>query len=313
MTPRTLLEPNGKSFETKGGMEFLEDKRKSQSRASPRRVAETGISLLERPRALGIDQWSVREQVLAASLDLHDMGTAQRMLADLKAHFPASQRVARLEGLCLEASGQSKVAQRVYDSMIKENPINMVGHKRKVAMLKAAGRLEEAISHLVKYLNDFQADAEGWKELAALYVEAGSIRNACFCLEEVLLSDPHSYLSHLALAEANYTLGGNIATMLRARRYFSTSLDAKPGPYNVRALWGIALTSKALSEGLEALKDGSQTDALAKKEPNLANELVNPNLNTAINAKARLFLKQIDLPHEMKGIVSNVLERLTCT
>jgi predicted Zn-dependent protease len=237
-------------------MEELAEARRVNRRESPGAVVRLGLQQLGSPFLRGPEQWSVREQVLVAALDAGEGEVAARLLVELEAQFPGSLRVARLRGLVLEAAGKSKEAAAVYDEMIKSNPNGALGFKRKVCLLKSAGRLPEAIKSLSAFLEVFQSEEEAWKELAQLYVEAGDLAGACFCLEEVLLHRPHSYLAHMAYGEALMTLGGDLARLHDARKYLCSSLVKKPAEQgNCRALWGLAVATCAMQTAAERARD----------------------------------------------------------
>lgn len=50
------------------------------------------------------------------------------------------------------------------------------------------------------------SDQEAWHELCTLYLAEGEFGKAAFCMEEVLLHNPHSHLIHQRLAEIRYTM-----------------------------------------------------------------------------------------------------------
>lgn len=50
------------------------------------------------------------------------------------------------------------------------------------------------------------SDQEAWHELCSLYLTEGEYSKAAFCMEEVLLHNPHSHLIHQRLAEIRYTM-----------------------------------------------------------------------------------------------------------
>mmetsp|Transcript_16303 Transcript_16303/g.31629 ORF Transcript_16303/g.31629 Transcript_16303/m.31629 type:complete len:299 (-) Transcript_16303:285-1181(-) len=296
-------------------MEFLAEKRKDGSRSEASEVVAIGTDLLrQRLSRLSTDQWSVREQVFLAALDCNNLSVAGSMLKEIEESFPESQRAARLRGLYLEAQGSVKEAAAVYDALIKENEVNMLAFKRKVCLLKATNKPSEAIAQLTKYLDVFQADAEAWKELALMHVEAGSFRSAVYCLEEVIMCDPHSYISPMALAEAKFSLGGDVVNVLDARKYFSHSLHLKEGKANPRALWGLMLVTRALDEWAR----GAEGDASKKKKgknnagTDDVTALVQRNLNTALNLKAQQHLKKVQVPKGMEGIMDAVINRFSC-
>lgn len=54
------------------------------------------------------------------------------------------------------------------------------------------------------------SDQEAWHELCNLYMAEGEFAKAAFCMEELLLHNPHSHLYHQRLAEIRYTLVSSI-------------------------------------------------------------------------------------------------------
>lgn len=52
----------------------------------------------------------------------------------------------------------------------------------------------------------FMSDQEAWHELCNLYMAEGEFAKAAFCMEELLLHNPHSHLYHQRLAEIRYTM-----------------------------------------------------------------------------------------------------------
>jgi tetratricopeptide (TPR) repeat protein len=95
--------------------------------------------------------------------------------------------------------------------------------KRQIAVLKSRGKYQEAISALVTLLDTYHSDQEGWMELCDLYLEqymyvfgnqfthytGCTLTNihryaqALFCLEEIILMQPHNSGLHLKYAEVN--------------------------------------------------------------------------------------------------------------
>lgn len=60
---------------------------------------------------------------------------------------------------------------QVYKETLEETPGSHLIHKRRVAALKSQGNLTGAAEALNAYLDIFQADAEGWRELAEIYIK----------------------------------------------------------------------------------------------------------------------------------------------
>lgn len=50
------------------------------------------------------------------------------------------------------------------------------------------------------------SDQEAWQELCNLYMAEGEYGKAAFCMEEVILHNPHSHLIHQRLADIRYTM-----------------------------------------------------------------------------------------------------------
>ncbi|RVW13058.1 ER membrane protein complex subunit 2 [Vitis vinifera] len=109
----------------------------------------------------------------------------------------------RLEGMLLESKGSWAEAEKAYSSLLEENPFDQVVLKRRVAMAKAQGDMSGAIEWLNKYLETFMADHDAWRELAEIYVSLQMYKQAAYCYEELILSQPTLPLYHLAYAEVS--------------------------------------------------------------------------------------------------------------
>lgn len=110
------------------------------------------------------------------------------------------------------------------------------------------------------------SDQEAWHELCNLYMAEGEFAKAAFCMEELLLHNPHSHLYHQRLAEIRYTmvssnwhrscvrkhrkeananpfsfdqLQGGLENIEIAKTYYSQAV--KLNPNNLRALYGLYL------------------------------------------------------------------------
>lgn len=57
------------------------------------------------------------------------------------------------------------------------------------------------------------SDQEAWHELCNMYLAEGEFGKAAFCMEEVLLHNPHSHLIHQRLAEIRYTMVSYISPL----------------------------------------------------------------------------------------------------
>ncbi|CAL1382134.1 unnamed protein product [Linum trigynum] len=231
-----------------GAWEYLCLARKLKVRRSDK-VLKYGLSILNDSRkrsSLGSDEWTLYEQVAVAAMDCHALDVAKDCINALQKKFPESKRVGRLEAMLLEAKGSWEDAEAAYSSLLEENPFDQVIHKRRVAIAKAQGNISVAIEWLNKYLEIFMADHDAWRELAEIYVSLQMYKQAAFCYEELILSQPTVPLHHLAYADVFYTLGG-LENLQTAKKYYSSTIDLSGGKNN-RALFGICLCSSAISQ-----------------------------------------------------------------
>lgn len=165
---------------------------------------------------------------------------AEKCIKLLTAEFPGSLRVQKYKAMLFEALEHYDEAIEILDAIIKKDETNAAPRKRKVAILKAKGRNSEAIKEMSDYLKKFMSDQEAWHELCNLYLAEGEYAKAAFCMEEVLLHNPHSHLIHQRLAEIRYTMGG-IENIEIAKSYYSQAI--KLNSNNIRALYGLYLVS----------------------------------------------------------------------
>ncbi|CAI0384147.1 unnamed protein product [Linum tenue] len=187
-----------------GAWEYLCLARKLKVRRSDK-VLKYGLSILNDSRkrsSLGPDEWTLYEQVAVAAMDCHAVDVAKDCISALQKKFPESKRVGRLEAMLLEAKGSWEDAEAAYSSLLEDNPFDQVIHKRRVAIAKAQGNISAAIEWLNKYLEIFMADHDAWRELAEIYVSL-QIKQAAFCYEELILSQPTVPLYHLAYADVS--------------------------------------------------------------------------------------------------------------
>eukprot|EP00850_Spirogloea_muscicola_P014871 SM000110S18878 [mRNA] locus=s110:66151:71043:+ [translate_table: standard] len=198
------------------------------------------------------------DRVAVAAMDCNSPAVADKCVEALMQRFPDSLRVSRLKGMLLEAKGWYDQADNVYSSLLVEHPTEAVLHKRRVAMLKAKGDLVGAVDALKEYLDIFMADHDAWRELADIYISLQMLKQAAFCYEELLLSQPTNCLYTLTYAEILYTIGGpdNVRS---ARKYFAAAAEYSGGK-NIRALYGICLRfplkAAGIAGGLAVVGDG---------------------------------------------------------
>ncbi|GMI88808.1 hypothetical protein like AT3G04830 [Hibiscus trionum] len=231
-----------------GAWEYLCLARKLKVRR-PEKALKYGLSILNDSKkryALGPEQWTLYEQVAIAAMDCQCLDVAKDCIKVLQKKFPESKRVGRLEGMLLEATGSRAEAEKAYSSLLEDNPLDQVIHKRRVAMAKAQGNISAAIEWLNKYLEIFMADHDAWRELAEIYVSLQMYKQAAFCYEELILSQPTVPLYHLAYADVLYTLG-ELENLQIAKKYYASTIDLTGGK-NTRALLGICLCTSAMRQ-----------------------------------------------------------------
>ncbi|XP_038716841.1 ER membrane protein complex subunit 2-like isoform X1 [Tripterygium wilfordii] len=231
-----------------GAWEYLCLVRKLKVRRSDK-VLKHGLAILNDSKersSLGSEEWTLNEQVAIAAMDCQCLDVAKDCINALQKRFPESKRVGRLEGMLLEAKGSWSEAEKAYSSLLEDNPFDQVIHKRRVAMAKAQGNISEAIEWLNKYLEIFMADNDAWRELAEIYVSLQMYKQATFCYEELILSQPVVPVYHLAYADVLYTLGG-LENLQTAKKYYASTIDLTGGK-NTRALFGICLCTSAIAQ-----------------------------------------------------------------
>ncbi|KAK4379059.1 hypothetical protein RND71_000921 [Anisodus tanguticus] len=191
-------------------------------------VLKHGLSILndnKKRSALGPEEWTLYEQVAVAAMDCQSIDVAKDCIKVLQRKFPGSKRVGRLEAMLLEARGLWSEAENAYSSLLEENPFDQVVHKRRVAMAKAQGNTSAAVDWLNKYLDLFMSDHEAWRELAEIYVSLQMYKQAVFCYEELILSQPKVPLHHLAYADLHLSPREAHESSLPFDQFLSLSLS----------------------------------------------------------------------------------------
>lgn len=221
------------------------------------------------------------EQVALAALDLHDHVLADQCLTQLTGSSDKttnasssgpvakqSNRFRRLLGRCLEASGDLKGAEALYDEMLQANPANLIALQRKYALLKGQPNKEaEAMEALNQYLEQNMVDCAGWYELAQFRANMADYKGAAYAMEEVVLSCPLESSVHCELAELYSTIGG-LDNLVLARKHMAQSLELDAT--NRRAQFGLVVAANAYL--LEA--ESASKKKLDEHEVAVAKELV---------------------------------------
>ncbi|CAN0050377.1 unnamed protein product, partial [Phaeothamnion confervicola] len=216
--------------------ELLRFLRKEKVRR-PDLVIAHGIPLLDAPRALGDEVWTVYEQVFKAALDTARDDVAYKCIGALEAKFPGTTRVRLLTGMHAAYHGDFEAAESINKAILAENPANVLAMKLQIASAKAQNKPAVVIRLLNTYLETFAGDPDAWQELAELQAGLGNYEAAAFCYEELVLLSPRSPHHHCRLAELYHTAGGS-DNVLKARKQFAVSLECcREG--NTRALLGL--------------------------------------------------------------------------
>lgn len=223
--------------------------REENSRNSEQ-IMEVGEELInDYASKLGDDIWIIYEQVMIAALDYGRDDLALFCLQELRRQFPGSHRVKRLTGMRFEAMERYDDAIQLYDRILQEDPTNTAARKRKIAIRKAQGKTVEAIRELNEYLEQFVGDQEAWHELAELYINEHDYAKAAFCLEELMMTNPHNHLYCQQYAEVKYTQGG-LENLELSRKYFAQAL--KLNNRNMRALFGLYMSASHIASNPKA-------------------------------------------------------------
>uniref|UniRef100_A0A8C6KHB3 ER membrane protein complex subunit 2 n=1 Tax=Nothobranchius furzeri TaxID=105023 RepID=A0A8C6KHB3_NOTFU len=248
------------------GWEEMRDKlrkwREDNSRNSEQ-IVDVGEELIsDHASKLGDDVWIIYEQVMIAALDCSRDDLALTCLQELRKQFPDSHRVKRLTGMRLEALERYDEANKHYDAILEDDPTNTAARKRKISILKAQGKNGEAIRELNEYL-----------EHIALW-HSHDLAIPAFCLEELMMTNPHNHLYCEQYAEVKYTQGG-LENLELSRKYFSQAL--RLNNRNMRALFGLYMSASHIAASpkvsAKVKKDNIKYAAWAANQINRAYKL----------------------------------------
>ena len=144
------------------------------------------------------ESWTIHENLLFAALRTGDESAARTILERLEARFGEhNERIITLRGIYNEATARSDAdLEKVFDGyekILREDPTNMSIRKRRVAVLKALGRPQDAITAVTTLLNNSPTDVEAWAEASELYASQQAWGQAIYCAEEVLLITPNAW------------------------------------------------------------------------------------------------------------------------
>jgi tetratricopeptide (TPR) repeat protein len=153
------------------------------------------------------ETWTVHENLFLAALRTGDETAALSVLQRLEARFgDANERIIALRGIYNEATSKSDSdLEKVFDAyekILRDDPTNMSIRKRRVAVLKALGRTDDAVTAVTVLLQNSPTDAEAWAEASALYASTAAWGQAIYCAEEVLLLTPNAWSVSIAYSQS---------------------------------------------------------------------------------------------------------------
>ncbi|CAF0863370.1 unnamed protein product [Adineta steineri] len=219
--------------------------------------------------SLGDEKWLILEQVFKSALHSSRRSIAYECLEQLIKQFQStSRRISILQGMYYESIGEYNKAEEIYSTLLKDNETDGIVRKRQISILKDQNKINEAISELNSYLEVYQADQEAWSELCDLYLSEHDYKKAAFCAEELLLINPHNHLNHQRYASICYSQGD----YENARTYYFSTI--KYNPNNIRALYGIILTSAHIKSTTNVENNNIIIEQILKKYKEQASDLL---------------------------------------
>lgn len=195
----------------------------------------------------GNDFLNLQEQLFFAYIDVGNLDEAELCLEELIKKYPKSSRVRRLVGIMYECENKFKEANEMYDLLLVENPANLQVLKRKVCIMKSHDDVKGQIEALNKIIKSFPMEVPSWVQLGETFLSLCDYKPAAHCFEELVLLEPSNSSFHIRLAEVYYTLDG-LEYAVNARRHFMLSLEIQCAAINKRALYGLIMSCKKVSE-----------------------------------------------------------------
>lgn len=246
-------------------------------------------------RAESPELWTELEQLLYACLRTGDDKSAFLCLEKLGQRFGANNdRVMALRGLYQEAVAENDEGLREiledYNQILMENPMNVPIHKRRIALIKALGRRQQAIANLVDFLDSFPTDVEAWSELSELYYSEGLVSQAIFSLEEAVIITPNAWNLHARLGELQYMAGLSASDSAEVQKHLTQAIQRFSRSIELcddylRGFYGLKLASDKLLQTSTSTKGGSVPTIGPEKVQKL-NQLATSKLETLVKHRA---------------------------
>jgi len=154
------------------------------------------------------DKHATLEQCVLAAIDDNDISAATKLFKLLEVDFPKekSKRTDKLHLIFCEIKRENLASlKEERKELLEKFDTDQQLLKRQAAIEASENNLDKAIFYMVEYLSIFQCDDDGWMFLADLYIDLGYYSRAAFCLEEIVMKNPHTAHYHIRLAEIYYT------------------------------------------------------------------------------------------------------------
>ncbi|KAF1845815.1 uncharacterized protein K460DRAFT_338417 [Cucurbitaria berberidis CBS 394.84] len=200
------------------------------------------------------ESWTIHENLFLSALRTGDETSARALLDRLEARFGQhNERIITLRGIYNEATAQSNGdLEKVFDGyekILREDPTNMSIRKRRVAVLKALGRPQDAITAVTVLLQNSPTDVEAWAEASELYASQAAWGQAIYCAEEVLLITPNAWSAHAHVATLHYlSIASNnppsLSALALSLKHFCRSIELNDA--YLRGYYGLKLVTTKL-------------------------------------------------------------------
>lgn len=219
------------------------------------------------------ESWTIHENLFYAALRTGDETSARSILTRLEERFGDNERIVTLRGIYNEALARSDSdLEKVFDGyekILREDPTNMSIRKRRVAVLKALGRQQDALTALTALLQNSPTDAEAWAEASELYAEQQAWGQAIFCGEEVLLVTPNAWSAHAHIATLHYLSTASnsppsLSSLALALKHFCRSIELNE--CYLRGFYGVKLVSARLIAALSDAPPSSNKQNTQRQE-----------------------------------------------
>lgn len=92
----------------------------------------------------------------------------------------------------------------MYKQLLQKDETNVSALQRFIALSQSR---EEMVTRLLKYLDTFYADPQGWSLLAELYADAGAYAQSLTALGHLMVLQTWDSMAVVRAAETAYTMG----------------------------------------------------------------------------------------------------------